>query len=161
MFLSFSLSLCLSVRTVDHITLSRSIKAFPIRRFLEREYSFETIGCDHLVLAFMTACSAMMEDFPALTERFNSDRFHQPTTARRPISRMDIDMLTVETTRAMIGESIADDLERTVSTAEILRTSLKSPSLESFVHVYQYTIRSPTKVNICAPASLFFISKSR
>lgn len=105
---------------------------------LEREYCLKVILRGDLVLAFVATDNTAVENLPALTKGFDTNRFHQATTTSRPIPGMDINVLTVQTARAMIGKSIARDNARAMGTVKILSAFLKMLGRERYIHIHIY-----------------------
>lgn len=97
----------------------------------------------------MATLHTAMEYLPAMPKGLDTNWLHQTATIGRPITRMDIHVLTIQTARTMIGVSAASDFERAVRTEKILRTPLKALGRECFIHmisVYQGQTTSPITV---------------
>ncbi len=91
----------------------------------------------------MTTGETAMENFPAFPEWFDTNWFHEPPTLRLTVTRMDIDMLAVQTARTMIRIPISDHLESTLGTDKILGALLKTLSGKRFVHASSIPGRAP------------------
>lgn len=117
-----------------------------IRFFLECHYRLKVITLNHFVFPLMSAEDAAMENFPRITERLNCDWLHESAAISCPVAWMNIDMLTVEAARTMIGIARSLDGKRTMPADKIFGASLKPLRGGLFLHTVQYTI---------APRSIF------
>lgn len=80
-------------------------------------------------------CAALMQDNPFTVFALDVDRLHQPAAIFRAIPRIDIDMTTVKTMRAMIGIAVARYRFAAMATGEILDFAL-----EFFCHLVRFRV---------------------
>ncbi len=75
-----------------------------------------------------------MEDLPRFAERLDTDRLHQAAAIGRSITRVDINMLTIQAAWTVIGIPCPLDGRATMSADKIFGVSLKPLYLKFFLH---------------------------
>jgi hypothetical protein len=77
-----------------------------------------------------------MQNFPTLPKGLNTHRFHQPSAMSGAITRINIDMLTIQTTRTMIRVPTPNNNMLAMHTHKILSPFLEMFSFEGLLHVF-------------------------
>ena len=77
----------------------------------------------HPVFSFMAALLTTEDYHKSLSPIFHSDRFHDAAAGCRPISRVDVDVLTKKTLGTMVRVYITFDSLPAILTDKVLDTS--------------------------------------